>query len=168
MLVNKMKTIDQIVCVWQSDMQVVSSCTMRMKPPEWKQTNSTVEPTTNGVDNMVCGSGWNIDSSLTESGSNANGQDSSKGVSDTSEPANVQKEYRLTYRKLSIFGIVQLSSETFECAESGNIMPKSQTVVKKHVRRNDATRVELRMNSQTLVKLALLLAILTKVIIFMH
>lgn len=164
---NSMKTIDQTACAWQPDMQVVNSCTVRMKPPEGRQTIGSVGSIIKGSGDLVCGSGRNEDGSLTISGPEANRQDSGKDVSNASELATVQTVYRLTHRELSILGIVLVSSDTLECAESGGVVSKSQNTAKKRDMRNDATRLELRMNPQTLVKWAILLAFLTKVLTIM-
>lgn len=74
----------------------------------------------------------------------------------------------MTHRELNILGIVLVRSETFECAVSGNVRSTAKETAKNCLRRENVEHKELRMNSKTLVKLALLIAFLTKVIVFMH
>lgn len=167
-LVKNMKTIETIACTWHSDMRTVNSCSMRIKPPEEKQTTGSAGFTIDESSNLVCGSGWNEDRSLIGSESKANGQDSSKGVSNTSNSETVQTVYRLTHRELNILGIVLVSSETVECAVSGNVRSTPKATAKNCFRRKNVEHKELHMNSKTLVKLALLIAFLTKVIVFIH
>lgn len=162
-----MKTIEQIACTWHPDMWAVNSCSMRIKPPEKKQIGSAGFTISESSD-LVCGSGWNEDSSLIRSESKASGQDCSKGVSNTSNSETVQTVYRLTRRELNILGIVLVRSETFECAVSGNVKFTPKATTKNCLRRKNVEHKELRTNSKTLVRLALIIAFLTKVIVFIH
>lgn len=74
----------------------------------------------------------------------------------------------MTHRELNILGIVLVSSETVECAVSGNVRSTPKATAKNCFRRKNVEHKELHMNSKTLVKLALLIAFLTKVIVFIH